>query len=123
MRKSKYDFMVSVCWRDVLRCLRWGLNVRYHDVVRWIDYVREDIEHGYPEVLDVHLSYALEGCERVFYYFELINSVRSFLRYKPKTAIQLGIQRCYDFYAEYKKESPSSDSLSASTTGGRSDIE
>lgn len=123
MRKSKYNFMVSVCWRDVLRCLKWGLNVRLRDAIRWIDYVQEDIEHVYPELLDVHVSYALEACERVFYYFELMNSVRSFLRYNSKTAIQLGIQRCYDFYAEYKEESPSSDSLAASTTGGRSDIE
>lgn len=120
MKRNKYDVRVLVSWRDVLRHLEWCLSVRKHSAERWMDEVQIDIEHKYPDCFHRDLCWALGFCEQVFDEFELINTVRRFLRYKPKTAERLGIQRCYDFYSQYKKESPGSVSLAARTTGGRS---
>lgn len=119
MKKNKYDEMIPVCWRDVLRCLDWALIVRRHSAERWIDKVEADIEHSYPDYLEHDIHSALGACECVFYHFELLNTLRRFLRYKPKDAFRAGVQRCYDFYEQYKKESPCSGSLSASTTRGQ----
>lgn len=123
MKRSKYDETIPVSWRDVLRCLEWALVVRRYEAERWLDAVQVDIEHNYPDDLQKALQRALGACERVFYHFELISSLRRYLRYKPKTAERLGVQRCYDFYAQYKKGSPGSASLEARTTEGRSTSE
>lgn len=120
---SKYNYLISVCWRDVLRCLKWALKVRLHDAERWIDYVQCDTLHNYPDDLDSHMQSALKGCENVFYQLDLLNTVRRFLRYPDMTREQLHVTRCFEFYERYKKESPGSDSLAASTTRGQTNNE
>lgn len=122
-KRSRYNELVPVCWRDVLWCLRWSLKVRLHDAERWIDYVQCDILHNYSDDLDSHMQSALKGCEDVFFQFDLLNTLRRFLRYPDMTREQLKISRCFEFYERYKKESPGSDSLEASTTRGHIDNE
>lgn len=122
-QKERYNFSVSVCWRDVLKCLKWALKVRRHDAERWIDYVKCDILHNYSEDLASDIQSALKGCENVFYQLDLLNTVRRFLRYPDMTREQLHVTRCFEFYERYKKESPDSDSFEASTTRGHIDNE
>lgn len=118
MKKSKYDEMMSVCWRDVLRCLEWALTVRQHEAERWIDDVEYDIDHIWPERLLYDTRKALACCELVIYHYELLNSVRWFLKYKPKTEEQLHLERCMRFYRDNKGKSPDSACLAANTEGG-----
>lgn len=113
--KSKYDDLVSVCWRDVLRCLEWALRVRCLRAGDLLDAVMMDIDHRYPDCLERDLRYALGACERVIYYFELLNSLRRFLRYNSKTVDQLKIRRYVEFYQE---KSPDSADVAAFTIGG-----
>ena len=123
MRKNKYDIMAPVVWRDVLKCLEWALVVRKHEAQRLIDEVERDVKHNYPERLESHVNSALGVCERVFFHFELLNSLRLFLNYKAKRPCDLNIQGCYDFYFLYNGKSPSSCDLAASTTRGLWDSE
>lgn len=120
MKKSKYDEMMSVCWRDVLRCLEWALMVRRHEAERWLDCVANDIDHIWPERIRDDMRKALGSCERVIYHYELLNSVRRFLKYKSKTEEQLHLERCMRFYRHNKSESPDSACLAANTEGGQS---
>lgn len=119
MKKRKYDDVVSVCWRDVLHCLEWALLVRRHESERWLDSIDDDIEHFFPERLRYHTLNALECCDRVLHHYELLNSVRRFLKYEPKTVEQLHIERCVNFYIQNKSVSPSSACLAANTEGGQ----
>lgn len=121
MKKNKYDEMISVGWRDVLRCLEWALLVRRHEAERWLDCVAEDIDHLWPERIEDDMRHALSVCELVIHHYELLNSVRLFLKYKPKTERQLHLERCMSFYRCNKSESPDSAfCLAANTDGGQS---
>lgn len=121
MTKNKYDERGSVCWRDIVKCVEWALRVRFYEADRYIERVYIDRRYEL-ERLEHDLERALSRCERVFYHFELLNSLRRFLRYKPKTVEQLKIRRCFEFYEENRK-TPCSGSLPADTTGGQKDIE
>lgn len=105
MAKSKYNLMVPVCWRDILKSLEWCLTIRKLSAELAIDAVQNDLAHNFPDLLEDHVRRALGFCELVFYQYEQVNSIRTFLKYKPKTAQQLGIQFCYDFYLAYKNPS------------------
>lgn len=122
-KRSRYNESVEVCWRDVLFSLKWALKVRRHDAEHWMECVQEDFLHDYPDRLAFHMPLALKECENVFYRFDLLNTVRRFLRYPDMTREQLRVSRCFEFYERYKKESPGSDSLEASTTRGHIDNE
>lgn len=101
MKKSKYDLLASVSWRDVLGCIRWAITVRKHRAEDKIDDVQTDIKHNYPERLEDDTRQALGACEQVFVYVGLLNSVRAFLRYQSFTPDRLGLTAIYDFYREH----------------------
>ena len=94
--------------------------VRRYEAERWLDCVVDDIEHIWPERIRDDMRKALGGCERVIYHYELLNSVRLFLKYNPKTERQLHLERCMRFYRYNKSESPDSACLAANTEGGQS---
>nr|CDL66300.1 unnamed protein product [uncultured bacterium] len=98
---QNYDVLASVSWRDVIKYLRWALNIEKYDAFRWIGKVQEDIDYLYPDRLEAHLSYALFFCERVFQTVHLLNDLRLFLRYKPFTIEQLKLEKIYSFYEEH----------------------
>lgn len=116
MVKGKYNELEPVCWREVLRCLEWALSVRRLEADLHIDRVIADIDHAYPERYPEDLQRTLRACEYVFQQYELLCSVRRFLRYKPKTPERLELLRCMRFWA---KESPGGGSLAAHTLEGQ----
>lgn len=119
-KSSKYDETISVSWRDILKGLKFTLSVREMQAKWSIESVDRDIDHHYPELLDDHLRKALLDCEQVFFYDNLIRSLRDFLRYRHSTKQRQDIQFCYDFYSKYKKI-PCRDGLAASSTGWHCD--
>ena len=112
MKKCKYDVLVSVCWRDIKKSLEWCLAVRKNDAYSKIDRVKSDQIHNYPEFLERDLFSAIFACECVFYQFELLMSLRSFLRYKFKDQEDYGLSDIYSFYIIHK-ENPRSEDLTA----------
>ena len=101
MSVCRYDFSKSVCWRDILKSIRCNVQSASLRAEHRIELVQEDIDHLYPERLDYHMRLALGDCEHVFFYVNLYNSLRQFLRYKTFTAQQLGVSFLYDFYSMY----------------------
>lgn len=116
LKKKKYDEFYPVAWHDILKCLEWALIVRKNYALNMIEEVEKDLKHNYPDCLDLHISRGLFGCEFVFKHFELVNSLRAFLQYSPKSPKRFGIDVCYDFYSQYNKNNPCSDGLNAHTT-------
>ena len=81
MIKNKFNSSVCVPWGDVLKGLRWCLTLKRLMAEDSIGRVYRDIDHHYPDLLDDHFNRALFDCEQVFYYDNLVRSVRDFLRY------------------------------------------
>lgn len=98
MSRCRYDLSFSVPWRDVLGSLRSYIKLHSMRAEHRIEVVREDIEHLYPDYVDFHMGLALSECEHVFFYVNLYNNLRQFLRYKPYTIEKLGLSSLYEFY-------------------------
>ena len=112
---NKFDTSVSVSWRDVLKGLRWCLTLKRWQAENSIALVYRDIDHHYPDLFDSHMRRALCDCEYVFFYDNLVCSLRNFLKYNQSTKQRQDIQFCYDFYSRYK-EILCSNRLPASST-------
>ncbi|WP_147349474.1 hypothetical protein [Anaerotruncus sp. AF02-27] len=112
MKKCKYDLAVPVCWRDILKAVEFLLRTRFHSAADFIDRVQYDIDHNFPDDLYYHRGRALFYCEEVFIWYRVLNDLREFLKYKPKTLDQLRISRLMQFYLA-NKENPHSADLTA----------
>lgn len=102
-KDSKFNDSISVSWGDILKGLRWCLTLKRLTAEKSINCVYRDIEHRYPDLFDVHFNKALYDCEQVFFYDNLIRSLREFLKYKQSSKQRQDIQMCFNFYCKYKK--------------------
>ena len=106
---QNYDVLASVSWRDVIKYLRWALNIEKYDAFRWIGKVQEDIDHLYPDRLEAHLSYALFCCERVFQTVHLLRKPPCLLYWQCPAS-------------RHRGERGSSDRLAKECVAGRAPI-
>ena len=117
MAKKKYDTTVSVTWLHVLKglelaiCFRYGqFHGSYEDRIYDLSFKKVN-----QEKLNFHSMLAYNRCPDVFAYYATYADLRRFLRMKPRSPKQLGIQLAYDYFEEYKKIAPSSAQLGGTT--------
>lgn len=103
MKSRKYNDMVFVSWRDILKAVESLLKSRSCLAFDFIDRVQYDIDHNFKDNLDYHRRRAIFYCEEVFFWYRILNDLRSFLRYTPKTLEQLHISNLMQFYLNDKE--------------------
>lgn len=115
--KRRYDDSVSVCWRDVLRCLTQSLDISATEAQWALKSFEANNLHNYSERAERDKQRAFCFSEHAFHYNDLLSTLRRFLRYKSSTTYEVKLKELKNFYEQNKIEPPCNDSLVASITG------